>query len=72
MGASGIAVLTFSSSGISVILILTCDIAVSFSPAVCVSLGYRCSVKEDRSWYWVLFIALSCPIHVNDYTISDS
>ena len=67
MGASGIAVLTFFSSGISVILILTCGIAVSFSPAVCVSFGYRRSVKEVPSWYWVLFIALSCPVHVSIY-----
>ena len=67
MGASGIAVLAFFSSGISVILILTCGIAVSFSPAVCVSFGYRRSVKEVPSWYWVLFIALSCPIHVSIY-----
>ena len=35
MGAYGIAVLSFFSSCISVILILTCSIALSFSPAVC-------------------------------------
>ena len=35
MGAYGIAVLTFYSSGISVIWILKWGIAVSFSPAVC-------------------------------------
>ena len=34
MGAYGIAVLSFFSSCISVILILTCSIALSFSPAV--------------------------------------
>ena len=35
MGVYGIAVLSFFSSGISVILILMCGIAVSSSPAVC-------------------------------------
>ena len=35
MGVYGIAVLGFFSCGISVILILTCDIAVSSSSAVC-------------------------------------
>ena len=35
MQAYGIAVLSFFSSGISVILILICGIAVSSSPAVC-------------------------------------
>ena len=34
-GSYGISVLSFFSSGISVILILTCGIAVSLSPAVC-------------------------------------
>ena len=34
-GVYGIAVLSFLSSGISVILILMCGIAVSSSPAVC-------------------------------------
>ena len=65
MGVYGIVVLGFFSCGISVILILTCGIAVSFSPAVCVSFGYRRSVKEVPSWYWVLFIVLSCPMHVS-------
>ena len=55
---------------ISVILIsiIFCGIAVLFSPAASVvfhPFGYRHSVKEDPSWYWVLFIALSCPIHVS-------
>ena len=35
MGVYVIAVLSFFPSGISVILILMCGIAVSFSPAVC-------------------------------------
>ena len=35
MGAYGIAVLSFFSSGILEILILKCRIGVSFSPAVC-------------------------------------
>ena len=35
MGVYGIAVLSFFSSGISVIWILMCGIAVSSSPAVC-------------------------------------
>ena len=35
MGVYGIAVLSFFSSGISVILILMCGIVVSFSRAVC-------------------------------------
>ena len=35
MGVYGIAVLSFFSSGISVILILMCGIAVSSCPAVC-------------------------------------
>ena len=35
MGAYGIAVLSFFSSGISVNWILKCGIAVSFTPAVC-------------------------------------
>ena len=35
MGAYGIAILSFFSSSISVIWILKCGIAVSFTPAVC-------------------------------------
>ena len=35
VGAYSIAVLSFFSSGISVIWILKCDIAVSFTPVVC-------------------------------------
>ena len=48
----GIGVLSFFSNGISVILILTCGTAVSFSPAG----GFSsfcppCLVKEDPSQY---------------------
>ena len=52
-GVYGIAVLSFFSSGISVILILMCGLAVSSSPSVCgfLSLWLRYSVKEDPSRY---------------------
>ena len=53
MGVYGIAVLSFFSSGVSVILILMCGIAVSSSPAVCgfSSLWLTVFGKEDSSRY---------------------
>ena len=52
IGVYGIAVLSIFSSGISVMLILMCGIAVSSSPAVCgFSSFWRYSVKEDPSRY---------------------
>ena len=49
MGVYGITLLSFLSSGILVILILMCGIAVSSSPVYAVfhPSGYRYSVKED-------------------------
>ena len=50
----GIAVLSFFSSGILVILILMCGIAVSSSLAICGFSSFFVkwySVKEDLSWY---------------------
>ena len=54
MGASGIAVLTFFSSGISVVLILTCSIAVSFSPAACGFSSFWLAVFGKRRSFMVL------------------
>ena len=53
LGAYGIAVLSFFSSVISVIWILKCGIAVSFTPAVCLMRFFILldSVKEDPSQY---------------------
>ena len=53
MGAFGIAVWSFFSGGISVNWILKCDIAVSFTPAVCLMRFFILldSVKEDPSQY---------------------
>ena len=58
MGAYGIAVLSFFSSGISVISILMCGIAVSSSPAACgfssfwlTALGKRRSFSVLRYCY---------------------
>ena len=44
MGVYGIAVLGFFSCGISVILILTCGVAVSSSSAVCSFLSFWLTV----------------------------
>ena len=73
-GVYGIAVLSFFSSGISVILILMCGLAVSSSPSVCgfSSLWLRYSVKEDPSRYcgtvhWAL---LSRSISVEDFRLN--
>ena len=54
MGASGTAVLTFFSSGISVILIFTCGIAVSFSPAVCCFSSFWLTAFGKRRSFMVL------------------
>ena len=48
MGVYGIAVLSFFSSGISVILILMCGIAVSSSPAVCGFSSFWLTVFEKK------------------------
>ena len=62
-GVYGIAVLSFSSSGISVILILMCGIAVSFSTAVCGFWSFWLTVFGKRRSFTVLryrSFGLSC------------
>ena len=63
MGVYGIAVLSFFSSGISVILILMCGIAVSSSPAVCGFSSFWLTVFGKRRSFTVLrycSFGLSC------------
>ena len=84
MGVYGIAVLSFFSSGISVIWILMCGIAVSSSPKVpvCGFSSFWLTVFSKRRSFMVLWycpFGLSCLIFwktldfmVNEYTISDS
>ena len=63
-----IAVLSFFSSGISVILILMYGIAVSFSPAVCGFLSFWLTVFGKRTSFTVSryhLFAFSCLIQVN-------
>ena len=84
MGVYGIAVLSFFSSGISVILILMCGIAVSSSRAVCGLSSFWLTVFGKRRSFTVLrycSFGLSClmqvniwkslDLTVNEYTISD-
>ena len=54
MGVYGIAVLNFVSSGISVILILICGIAVSSSPTVCGFSSFWLTVFGKRRSFTVL------------------
>ena len=54
MGVYGIAVWSFFSSGISVILILMCGITVSFSPAVCGFSSFWLTVSGKRRSFTVL------------------
>ena len=54
MGVYGIAVLGFFSSGVSVILILTCGIAVSSSSAVCGLSSFRLTVFGEITSFTVL------------------
>ena len=68
MRVYGIAVLSFFSSGISVILILICGIAVSSSPAVCGFSSFSFTVFGKIRSFTVLqyhSISLSCLIQVN-------
>ena len=62
MGVYGIAVLGFFSSGISVILILTCSITVSSSSAVCGFLSFWLMVFGEIRLFtalWYHLFALS-------------
>ena len=85
MEVYGSAVLSFFSSGISVILILMCGIAVSSSPAVCGFSSFWLTVFGKRRSFTVLrycSFGLSClmqvniwktlDLTVNEYTISGS
>ena len=85
MEVYGIAVLSFFSSVISVILILICGIAVSSSPAVCGFSSFWLTVFGKRRSMTVLrycSFGLSClmqvniwktlDLTVNEYTISGS
>ena len=68
MGGYGIAVVSFFSSGISVILILMCGIAVSSSPAVYGFSPFWLTVFGKRRSFTVLryhSFVLSCLIQVN-------
>ena len=69
MGVYGIAVLSFFSSSILVILILRCSIALSSRPEVYdfSSFWLAFSVKELRSFtvLWYHLFALSCLIQAN-------
>ena len=63
MGVYGIAVFSFFSSGISVILILMCAIAVSFGPAVYGFSSFWLTVFGKRRSFTVLryhLFLLSC------------
>ena len=63
MGVYGIAVLSLFSSGISVILILMCGIAVSSCPAVCGFSSFWVTVFGKRRSFTVLryrSFGLSC------------
>ena len=63
MGVYGIAVLSFFSSGISVILILMCGITVSSCPAVCGFSSFWATVFDKRRSFTVLrycSFGLSC------------
>ena len=63
MGVYGIAVLSCFSSGISVILILMCGIAVSFSRALCGFSSFWLTVFDNRRSLTVLqycSFSLSC------------
>ena len=64
MGAYGIAVLSFFSSCISVILILTCSIALSFSPAVCGFSSFWLIIfgKFTRSFILLWYHSFGSPI----------
>ena len=68
MGVYGIAVLSFFSSGISVILILMCGIPVSSSPVVCGFTSFWRTVFGKRRYFTVLWycsFSLSCLKQVN-------
>ena len=54
MRGYGIAVLSFSSSGVSVILILMCGIVESFSPAVCGFLSFWLTEFGRRRSFMIL------------------
>ena len=81
MGVYGIAVLGFFSCGISVILILTCGIAVSSSSAVCGFSSFWLTVFGEIRLFTVLRYRLfvlsfryntSGDLTVNDYNICGS
>ena len=57
MGVYGIAVLSFFSSGISVILILMCGIAVLFSRAVCGFSSFWLTVFDKRRYCSTVHLA---------------
>ena len=68
IGVYGIAVLSFFSSGISVILILMCGITVSSCPAVCGFSSFWATVFDKRRSFTVLrycSFSLSCLKQVN-------
>ena len=60
MGVYGITVLGFFSSGISVILILTCGIAVSSSSVVCGFSSFWLTVFGEITSFMVLRYRLFC------------
>ena len=63
MGVYGIAVLSLFSSGISVILILMCGIAVSFSREVCGFSSFWLTVFDKRRSLMVLrSVHLASPV----------
>ena len=69
MRVDGIAVLSFFSSGISVIFILMCGIAVSSCPVVCGFSSFWLTVFGKRRSFTVLRKTLD--LTVNEYTIFD-
>ena len=85
-GTWGFTVLSFFSSGISVILILMYGIAVSSSPAVCGFSSFWLTVFGKRKWITVLqycsfgpllsnvgrYLVNTLDLTVNEHTISDS
>ena len=74
MGVYGIAVLGFFSYGISVILILTCGIAVSSSSAVCGFSSFWLMVFGEIRLFTVLryrLFALSCRYNTQSKTKYD-
>ena len=68
MGVYGIAVLGFFSRGISVILILTCGIAVSSSSAVCGFSSFWLTVFGVTVYITVPFICAFLSIRYGQYS----